>query len=91
MPLTQPPADDDDLSAAFAALRDAAVPLRPGFVTELRTRLLAEIAQIHEKTWEATSHAPMHSNDAVPAGWRPHGMRAPGADLGRVCRPAEAE
>jgi hypothetical protein len=91
MTLAQPPADDDDLSAAFAALRKASVPLRPGFVTELRARLLAEIARTDQERGEVTSHASIHSNDAVPEGRRPYGVRAPGADLRRVRRPVEAE
>jgi hypothetical protein len=45
--------DDSDLSAAFAPLRTADVPLRPAFAAALRTRLAAEIARNRDERQEA--------------------------------------
>jgi hypothetical protein len=72
-------ADDCDLVAAFAALRASSVPLRPGFVAELRARLVAEIAHIHQEGTEVSSYATTRVDVA------------PGAGLRGVHRPAEGE
>ena len=83
-------ADDSDLIAAFAALRAASVPLRPGFVAELRACLQAEIAQTHEKRVEVTPYVAICEDGIVQRGWRPHRVRALGVDLRRVRGPADS-
>ena len=72
-------ADDSDLVAAFAALRAGSVPLRPGFVGELRARLVAEIAHIDQERTEVPSYATTHVDGALGVGLR------------GVHRPAEGE
>jgi hypothetical protein len=90
MMLTQQPSDDGDLIAAFATLRTASVPLRSGFVAELRACLLAEIAEIHKGRLETTPHAATYDDGTVRKGRRLCGVRASGADLRRVRGPARA-
>jgi hypothetical protein len=77
--LTSGRSDDDDLAAAFAALRGDTALLRPGFVAELRARLVAEIAHIDQERTEVPSYATTHV-----AG-------APGVGLRGMHRPAEGE